>query len=142
MKMGRMLFLLLLGADAVQDLRKREIFLLPTLLYGCVHLWIDLPAGRDGNQLVWSLAPGVFLLLLSLLSGGKVGAGDAWVILAAGPELGFFPTLIVLWGAMLLICGWSFAVLMQKKKEKIELPMVPFLFLTAVVMELWNLFGI
>lgn len=142
MKTGRILLLCLLGADAWQDLRKREILLLPTLLYGCIRLWLDLLGGRDGNQLVWALVPGLFLLVLSCLSGGSVGAGDAWVVLAAGPELGFFPTFLVLWGSLLLVCGWSFAVLLRKKERRIEVPMVPFLFLTTAVMELWILVGL
>ncbi len=136
MSAWRGLFFLVLGINALQDLKKQEILLVPTFVYGLVLLGKFLLDGGEAGLLLLSCLPGVFILALSLWTGGKIGLGDGWILLAAGLELGFFPTLAVLWAASLLAGMLSICILIRAghgKSETASLPLVPFLFAAAVL---------
>ncbi|MCQ2501102.1 MAG: hypothetical protein MJ117_07135 [Lachnospiraceae bacterium] len=135
--------LVFLGVNGVQDLRKREIFLIPTLLYGFFLVWQFLLEGESAGELLVSCIPGILLLAMSLTVEGSVGLGDVWVLLVMGIRLGLFLTLGILWTALLLIGCFFFLFLHVRGKDrkqdrkqnqkKIVLPLVPFLFLAMLI---------
>lgn len=124
-----------LGVNAIWDIRKREILLIPTLLYGFVLLWQFLISAQSPVLLLVSCIPGVFLLGIALVTHGKIGLGDVWILLVLGIRLGLFLTLGVLWLALMLIClCFSFFWLLKKNDGKqTELPLVPFLFAAVLI---------
>ncbi|MDO4616381.1 MAG: hypothetical protein Q4B03_02855 [Lachnospiraceae bacterium] len=136
----RMCFFILLGLNALHDLRKREILLTPTLIYCFILLWRCLLSETSGETLLMDCGPGILLLGLSIGTKGKVGVGDCWILLASGLELGLYAAIVVLWSAVMLITAVSVGFLLSGKTnrtEKQELPMVPFLFAAALS---WQLF--
>lgn len=142
MRVGDILLLCLLGVNACYDLRKREIHLLSVAVFGILRIWILLLSGKGWEELLWSILPGILLLAVSLRTHGKVGMGDAWILMVTGLQMGFFPVLMICWGASLLILGWflAFAVWSEKKNNSgMELPMVPFFFLAAVAIWLYRI---
>lgn len=142
MKMGIMILLAFLGSNAVTDLNKREILLLPTLVYSFVLLWVNLVTEENLSFLLLSCVPGMFVLGLALVSKGGIGPGDGWILLAMGLQLGFYPVLGILWAALVLLCGFLLVLLVAGKiqeNEKLTFPLVPFLFMATL---LWEVLGI
>ncbi len=141
MTVCRCFLFFLLGIDAFQDLRKREIFLFPTVFYSFLSMWRILVFGEKGESLLLSCVPGLLVFGLALCTSGQIGIGDAWVLLAIGIEMEFFSTLGILWLAFLAMDAVSLYILIAGKKQKngkTELPMVPFLFAAAVF---WQFFS-
>lgn len=124
------------------DIRKRLIpvpVLLGMAIYlAALHLvfhrltWPDMAAGA---------AVGLFLLLLTLLSRGKIGAGDGLLFaLVIGPALGFTGTCTVLYISLLYVTGGGCIAAVRSRlggrRETAEVPFVPFV-LAAVVTTLF-----
>ena len=131
----------LLIMNTVWDLRKKEILLLPTLLIlagGVICRILEgtaeeiqllsgqVSSGAGGWQWIPAVLPGVFLLLLSLASKGKVGFGDGLVVCAAGLWCGPESILLALFFALLLVPAAAGMQRLRKRKVR-ELPFVPFL---------------
>lgn len=135
------LLLAFLGINAVEDIRKKEILLVPTLLYGFLVLWHTLISGGEWEMLLTGCIPGLLLLAFSLLSKGQVGLGDVWIVLIMGLQMGVAATLGILWGAIFMLSVWGFLFQNVRGKtdcEKLVLPMVPFLFLAMLLGEVFR----
>ena len=152
-RVSRIVCLCLLGVNSIRDIRKREIFLVPTILVGVAGiariLWIyyaerrasvgatdpNIPVPGNAGMLLVALLPGIVLFLTAILSNGKVGGGDALVLLALGawtePEV---PA-----------CTLAFALLMapiaamfRKQKKDPEVPFIPFLLAGYMLALVWS----
>ena len=126
----------MLGFCTIEDCRKKRILLCPVLLFGIAGLILHL---YYRNITIYSLLAGcligAFLLLISKVTGGKIGIGDGLVLIVTGIYLGFENnTILFLHG--LFFCGiWSLLMLLTKKKKgSDEVPFVPFLLLAYVKM--------
>lgn len=121
--------LLLLTANTINDLRKKEILLLPTIFYGifgCFILLSEKPTSFFRS--LFCFLPGLFLLAVGKASNGKVGYGDGILILVLGVWTGFLECLLTLTTGLLLASAWAAASLILKihiKKDTI--PFIPFL---------------
>lgn len=136
--MGEVVLLLFLGINAAVDLKKKEILLLPTLLYSFLCLWILLVSEEDLWILLLSCLPGVCFLGIAILCRGGVGLGDGWILLLMGLQLGFYPVLGILWFSLLLVLVFAVILLLSGKMERkgnLTLPLVPFLFVATVIWE-------
>lgn len=116
----------LLLADAVWDIRKREILLLPTLLVLAGGVIRGIAAASHSELWILALLPGAVLLLLSLATSGKVGFGDGLAVCAAGIWCGFEQILLALFFALLLVPAAAGVLFLRKRRPK-ELPFLPFL---------------
>ena len=77
--------LVLLGGNAVQDVRKREILLWPTLAAaGIGILWMLIGERAKILPVAASAAPGLILFSLAGATAGEIGAGDGLALIAAG----------------------------------------------------------
>ena len=76
--------------------------------------------------LLLSLAPGAFLLAVSILTRGQAGAGDALLLCAAGTWSGAQSMLLCLFGALFFLSVLSVVFQLLKKPVR-EMPFVPFL---------------
>ena len=96
----------LLIANTIQDIRKREIVLLPTLLVlaAGVILQIMAPSTKEAETGPWPLAllPGAVLLLLSIAATGTIGFGDGLAACAAGIWCGPEQMFLALFFALLV----------------------------------------
>lgn len=119
-------------ACAISDIRKREIpFKMVVIgsVIGCGNCFWQI---SEGNLLVGemglALLPGCFFLLISLVSGEKVGYGDGLLLAVIGLFTGFYRCLLVLCISLLLLSITALALLtLHKVHRNSRLPFVPFL---------------
>ena len=120
---------LLLGllAAGIQDWKEQQVSV--WILWGETALL--LAEGFWTKAFSWDMtlsgiAVGAFLMLVSALSGGKIGLADGWVFCWSGLVLGGLKNLCLLF-ASLLLAGMSGAVLeWRRKKRHLEIPFSPF----------------
>lgn len=146
-----LLLLLFLGGNAIHDLRKKEILLLPTLgflICSCIGFCIQ---GVSPGLLFYNAVPGILLLAVSLASGGKIGAGDAFIVMVTGLYMDLFSTFQLLWQCVWVISLYAGGRILYKKwrlafgtaetgkgeaeenQWKQEVPMVPVLFFLVLI---------
>lgn len=121
--------LLLLLLNCWGDIKRREIYLLITILYGLLGLVVQLSEANSlYTEILTSMIPGLFLLLTGKVSQGKVGYGDGILVLALGIWLGFFRCLMTLTAGLILAAIWSaFSLILKRCKKDDQIPFIPFL---------------
>lgn len=113
-----------------KDLRKREIPLFLTALFAGGGLLYSLSAQRQAVDYLIPAGIGLMFLALGFLTGGGMGLGDAWVLLALGTVLDTGEYMATLCAAVFLAAVWAGVLLAAfKKNRKTEIPFVPFLLL-------------
>ena len=75
---------LFLGCSAWTDWKKHEISLILTGIYASTGLIYSFMSGREIQDILIPAAIGVIFLLASVITGGALGMGDGWVMLALG----------------------------------------------------------
>ncbi len=127
-KMKEVCTLVFLGINAWMDVKKKEISLVSVGFFSALgFLWLFYRGGGLLEAAV-PLGIGVFFMALSFASGGAVGMGDVWVLLALGLMLGAERFLWTLCIGMLLAGGWALILLVVLKKNRhTEISFVPFL---------------
>lgn len=126
----------LLIVNGWHDLRKREICLFPTIFYG---IWGLILTVYHGNLLHWefiaNLLPGLILLLIGKISGGKVGYGDGLLVLSFGIWDGFRSCMFTFTTGLMLasLCS-AFSLLKRNFNKNSEIPFIPFLLISYIMM--------
>ena len=121
---------------SIEDVQKKKVSLWSimfggVLILGCIIVKAPLPLLE---HLAGCLV-GVFVIILSKLTHGKIGMGDAFLLCITGLGLGF-------WGNLELFCfGLLFAAIIsifllifRIADRKMSIPFVPFLFAGYVVL--------
>ena len=119
----------MLSICTVEDLWKRQIHLVVISAFGIVGVLLHFYDGKQtALNMCGGMLVGIVLYLISILSHGKVGKGDAFLVTSMGVYLGFWNNLTILWMAavMAAIFGVVACVFFRKEKEE-SLPFVPFL---------------
>lgn len=129
-----------LGFNTFFDVRYKNISVLCCALFSAGALIARLVMGGfDPAELVLSLLPGLFLALTVIISGGKVGMGDAIVFISLGFALPVTRIVPVMLTAMVLSALFSLGALILKKATlKSRIPFMPFVlsgFVIVYVME-------
>lgn len=84
-------------------------------------------------SLLQAIIPGIFLMLVSILSKEGIGKGDAIVIGTIGLYIGGINTIIILFNGVIVSCITGIIFIAFMKKEKgYRLPFVPFLTLAFI----------
>lgn len=119
----------ILGILALIDMKKKQIPVLGIGVLFFVFLMGNLCTDFDMVELLLGLLPGGVALLLSYVTGGKLGSGDGFVLLAVGIGTGLYQTVFI-WGIALFLAAVTAMVLLALKKvrRKTELPFVPCIF--------------
>ncbi len=63
--------------SAAEDVKSRQISLRPSILFAAIGFVMSLAAGRDILSLVKAMLPGAAILIMSVLTRGAIGIGDA-----------------------------------------------------------------
>ena len=127
---GTLLFLLF---SSFLDIRKREISIPVTLLFGLAGVVYSVRSGRTMTDYLIPLGIGILILGGSVLTRGQVGMGDGWMLLALGCMLRMECYIQMACIGMLLAAAYSgVLMLVFRKNRKIEIPLVPFLVLGYV----------
>ncbi len=134
----------ILGFFSLEDIKKKRIMTAPLLAAAIAGLLLHVLFLRIS---IWNvtggIAVGAVMYFISVLSGEKIGKGDAMMIAVTGIFLGFWGNIIVLWTAMFfsLIAG-AVAVLFFKKGRHYELPFIPFMFISYAMHVAMNTGGV
>ena len=80
-KYGTLIFLLV---SSFLDIRKREISIPVTLMFGLAGVAYSIKTGRTMTDYLIPAAIGIFILACSILTRGQVGMGDGWLLMALG----------------------------------------------------------
>ena len=127
---GTLLFLLF---SSFLDIRKREISIPVTLLFGLARVVYSVRTGRTMTDYLIPLGIGILILGGSVLTRGQVGMGDGWMLLALGCMLRMECYIQMACIGMLLAAAYSgVLMLVFRKNRKTEIPLVPFLLLGYV----------
>ena len=127
---GTLLFLLF---SSFLDIRKREISIPVTLLFGLAGVVYSVRTGRTMTDYLIPLGLGILILGGSVLTRGQVGMGDGWMLLALGCMLRMECYIQMACIGMLLAAAYSgVLMLVFRKNRKTEIPLVPFLLLGYV----------
>ena len=127
---GTLLFLLF---SSFLDIRKREITIPVTLLFGLAGVVYSVRTGRTMTDYLIPLGIGILILGGSVLTRGQVGMGDGWMLLALGCMLRMECYIQMACIGMLLAAAYSgVLMLVFRKNRKTEIPLVPFLLLGYV----------
>lgn len=79
-------------------------------------------------DVILSLLPGVVFFFYSLAAGGKMGAGDALIIMAVGLGAGILPAITAICISFMLAAVFAAAlVIIFKKGKSFRIPFVPFI---------------
>ena len=129
-KYGTLIFLLF---SSFLDIRKREISIPVTLLFGLAGVVYSVRTGRTMTDYLIPLGIGILILGGSVLTRGQVGMGDGWMLLALGCMLRMECYIQMACIGMLLAAAYSgVLMLVFRKNRKTEIPLVPFLLLGYV----------
>ena len=127
---GTLLFLLF---SSFLDIRKWEISIPVTLLFGLAGVVYSVRTGRTMTDYLIPLGIGILILGGSVLTRGQVGMGDGWMLLALGCMLRMECYIQMACIGMLLAAAYSgVLMLVFRKNRKTEIPLVPFLLLGYV----------
>ena len=127
---GTLLFLLF---SSFLDIRKREISIPVTLLFGLAGVVYSVRTGRTMTDYLIPLGIGILILGGSVLTRGQVGMGDGWMLMALGCMLRMECYIQMACIGMLLAAAYSgVLMLVFRKNRKTEIPLVPFLLLGYV----------
>ena len=129
-KYGTLIFLLF---SSFLDIRKREISIPVTLMFGLAGGAYSIKTGRTMTDYLIPAAIGIFILACSILTRGQVGMGDGWLLMALGCMMRMESYIQMACIGMLLAAACSGVLLLVfRKSRKTEIPLVPFLLLGYV----------
>ncbi len=141
-KAEKILCLLFLIIAAAQDLRNMRISMrLPAvciLAAFAMRMSVSCSAAaesmnigyiqREFSEIIYSILPGGFLMILAYLRPEMLGKGDGFCLAAIGCCSEIYFVITVLAASLLMACGCSLILLGSKKKTKdSRIPFIPFL---------------
>ncbi len=121
---------------SIQDISRKQIRLNPVLGFGILGvifhvLWQQQTIG----SILLGMLVGVGLLLLSLLTCGRIGMGDGVLLTVTGVYLGLRQNLTLFVWALFICGGWALLqLLLRRKRRQDEIPFVPFLLIAYVAL--------
>ncbi len=121
---------------SIQDIKTKRIGIIPILAMMLILIVFARMRDTGIKELVLGILPGAAAALISVITRGKIGMGDALLIIALGIGCGFDMTLEIWMASLLLGAVVGIAMLALKKaNRKTELPFVPFLLVGFTVLE-------
>lgn len=117
---------------AVFDIRKKEIPFASAVsgmaAAGVLTLWRIGNGTASAAEIILSLLPGAFFLLVSRCTKEKVGYGDGLLLLITGLAVGFYQCFFGLCISLLLSAFFAaFLLILRKAEKESRIPFVPFL---------------
>ena len=126
----------MLLAGSISDIRKKSVSVRYLVLTAAGCILLSLPH-FDLIRFFTALLPGLLLLLISRISDGAVGEGDAYAVCFVGITLGLHATAAVLMITMLILCIYAQALIVTKRAgPKSRIALYPFLVLACILRQL------
>lgn len=126
---SRVVVMGMLALCSAEDIKKKRIRLNPLLAFGILGIFFHMLWRMQSiGDLLLGMTVGVVLLFLSVLTGGKIGMGDAILLIVTGIYLGLRQNLELFFYGLLMCSMWALGLLiLRKKSRKDSIPFVPFL---------------
>lgn len=114
---------------AATDIRKKEIPIIIITLFGSfAFLYAVIWGGKGWGEILCSLAPGLFLLLLAFCTKESIGYGDGLAAVIVGVLIGWKECVTVIISGFLLSSVFVLILLVCRKvRGKSRIPFLPFL---------------
>ncbi len=129
-----LLALVFLLLNSWQDLKKKEIFLVPTLAFLAAGILLSLLKVFHGAGLFASFLCGAGGTFFSILSGERIGLGDVLILMTLCLFLNAEEMLIVLSsGSLFCMTAGVFLLIRTSGREK-QIPFIPFLLAGMVLL--------
>lgn len=121
---------------SVDDIRYKKVSVIVIVMAGIVGVCCHLYYGRLSIwEMLGGAAIGGVMLVVSILSKGKIGKGDALMLTVTGIYLGILLNLALLWLSSIMVAIFGFfATLTKGKGRKFEIPLAPFLLISYVIL--------
>ena len=119
----------ILGYFTIEDIKSRRLKTAALMFCGLAGVILHIFLRRiSAENMIGGMAVGAVMYLISVLSKGRIGKGDAVLIMVTGIFLGFWNNLMLLWAAVMFAgaAGWI-AIFILKKEKNYEMPFVPFM---------------
>lgn len=126
----------LLAVCSMQDIKTQKIRLNPVLVTGILGVILHMLYQKIqlGNMLL-GMGIGIAVWLVSFVTKGKIGIGDAVLLMVTGIYLGAQQNLELFLTALFLAGLWGLYLLVVRKRPRTEtFPFVPFLLVAYVEM--------
>lgn len=122
---------LMLAISAWEDIRKRQIYILPVIVFmGIGLIFHFFKADFEWKQVLYGMLPGALSILMSKVGNDCIGSGDSLLLLAVGSLEGI--TFSVKWVSMTCVFILGFSMIMLacgKLHRKSKVACAPFLLL-------------
>ena len=97
---------IVLGIGTVEDLRQKKVSLRIPVLGGVLAMAVRVGLGTVFSwECLGGVLTGLICLAIAWVSGGQLGSGDGWVLMACGICLGLRRQLMLLLLAMVIFIG-------------------------------------
>ena len=124
----KILLLILLIYSSYTDIKTKKVMMVP--VWGCALIAIIeiiFPTEEGGMSFLGAL-PGMIFLIISFVTKGALGSGDAYLAIVIGMFLGAKNTVIIFMIASVLAAVYSLIMLAAKRIDrKGSIPFVPFI---------------
>lgn len=128
----------MLGICSYEDIKGKRVGVVFILCFAILGIVIHLFLGsRSIGEIIGGMVVGGFLFLISIISGERIGKGDALMVTVSGIYLGFWNNLFLFWVAS-IFSGVAGLVFLFKGRKNEEIPFAPFLlgvYLLSLIME-------
>lgn len=131
------IFFVFLGlfAETITDVLDRKIWMPLMIIELPLLLGLNYAAGR-GSVSLWigSIGIGLLFYLLSVVTGGQIGKGDALLFCMTGAGVGLWENFILIYLTFLLaFLAAMFLFVVKRVSRKKTIPLAPFLLLAYLI---------
>ncbi len=115
--------------ETIKDIREKKISLLVVIVEFPVLIVARYLTGQ-GSVALWaaSLGIGTFFYLASIVTGGQIGKGDAFVLCMTGAGVGLYGNLLIIYISFFLaFLAAVFLLVFRKVDRKYSMPLTPFI---------------
>lgn len=133
---GKISLLAGLAVCAWIDWKSRQVYLLIPVIMTVAGLVLHIFEQKQSViELIAGMLLGGILLFIAVITQESIGSGDAAIFMMTGSYLGFWDNLCLLMGTFMLAGVTALVLLVLKKKTRKErIPVVPYVFVSYMVM--------
>ncbi len=119
---------------SVTDMKIRLVSVIPCILYSMAGIVVGMLQGEKPVYILIGTLPGLVLYIISTISRGEIGKGDAMVFITIGIWLGIVKSIEIFMVALFCTSFCMMPILWLKKKSmKTQVPFIPFVLLSFVI---------
>ena len=129
MQSGWIIAVVCMSVLAITDIKEKAVPYVFLVVFGMIAVIYTVMRGeKEWINILYSLIPGVFLLMVSLCTKESIGYGDGWTVMALGLLLGAGACFITVCIGLFVSAFFSLVLLvLHKVSGKSRLPFLPFL---------------